>query len=365
MSIRNRLAALLIVLAGPALADGIFNGGGGGGGGGTVTSVAGGCASVANPNPIIAAGTISAFELINPQTGTTYTIANADCGTLTNFTNAANVAVTLPQAGAASQFVSGWFADYRNSGSGIVTITPTTSTIDTTTYRQLLPGQAARIVSDGTNYLVMLGVAGSVIAPSHPGYIAANWYQPLNQGNFVAGIAATANTIKCSFGQVAQRLTISTLGTRVGTLAAGGNVQFALYSNVAGRPGVLLSSTASISTAATGSINGVLGANVQVGGNGANGGANLWWCMNSDNATVVLNGVSGGTAGTGYIGGTQAQVAINAVASTSSGVSCAAAACAGGSSTFGTWPATLVGSTWTIVVDASSPQIVFLVSSVP
>jgi hypothetical protein len=368
MSIRNKLSVLLLLLTGPALADGIFNGGGGGGGGGvgTVTSVGGGCASVAAPNPITSAGTITAVEMINPQTGATYTIANADCGTLTNFTNAGAVAVTLPQAGAASQFIAGWYADYRNSGSGIVTITPATSTIDTIAYRQLLPGQAARIVSDGTNYTVLLGVPGSVIAPSHPGYVAANWYQPLNSGSFTNGAAATASVIKCTFGQVGQRLTISSLGTRISTLAAAGNIQLALYSNVTGRPGLLLSSTPSISTAAAGAFNAALGANQQVGVNGANGTSNLWWCINADNSTVVVNGLSGGTAAVGYIGGTQVNAgASNSLVNMAAAVSCAGAACTGGSSTFGTWPATLVGTTWTIVADASAPQIEFLVNSVP
>jgi hypothetical protein len=47
------------------------------------------------------------------------------------------------------------------------------------------------------------------------------------------------------------------------------------------------------------------------------------------------------------------------------GISCTGASCNGGSSTFGTWPATLAGSTWVNVGTATSPELYFQPFSVP
>ena len=128
---------------------------GSGGGGGTVTSVAAGCGTTASPSPITATGTIFAAEVPNLRAGTTYTIANADCGTLNNFSNAAAIAVTLPQAGSGGNFTNGWYNDVCSIGAGTATITPTTSTIGGVATLVLTTNKCARIVSDGTNYQVV------------------------------------------------------------------------------------------------------------------------------------------------------------------------------------------------------------------
>lgn len=97
------------------------------------------------------------LELVNAQTGTTYTFQNSDSSKLVTASNAAAQAYTLPQAGAASAFLTGWFADVNNKSTnqaGIVTITPTTSTIGGAATLVLNPGGAAHIVSDGTNYQI-------------------------------------------------------------------------------------------------------------------------------------------------------------------------------------------------------------------
>lgn len=97
------------------------------------------------------------LELVNAQTGTTYTFLNSDSSKLVTAFNAAAQAYTLPQAGAASSFLTGWFADIHNkstNAAGVVTITPTTSTIDGAATLVLQAGGFARIVSDGTNYQI-------------------------------------------------------------------------------------------------------------------------------------------------------------------------------------------------------------------
>jgi hypothetical protein len=98
---------------------------------------------------------ITGYEPFNAQTGTSYTLVDGDRGKVITASNAAAQAYTLPQAGASSTFIAGWFADVANistNTAGIVTITPTTSTINGKTTLVLPPGSAARIISDGTNY---------------------------------------------------------------------------------------------------------------------------------------------------------------------------------------------------------------------
>jgi hypothetical protein len=104
--------------------------------------------------PITATGTITGIETVNSQTGTTYAIANGDCGKLVTLANAAPIAVSIAQAGTGGLFAAGWFADVQNTGVGTVTITPTTSTINGGSSLVLLTGQGVRIVSNGTNYLI-------------------------------------------------------------------------------------------------------------------------------------------------------------------------------------------------------------------
>lgn len=88
-------------------------------------------------------------------TGTTYTVGVADQCALLNFTNASNVAVTLPNA--ATTFPAGFRIAVRNGGGGTVTITPTTSTINGAATATLAPGQSADIWTDHTNYVTASG----------------------------------------------------------------------------------------------------------------------------------------------------------------------------------------------------------------
>ena len=89
---------------------------------------------------------------VNAQSGTTYTLLDADQEKLVTVNNIAPVAVSLAQAGASSQFVNGWHVTLINKGAGTVTITPTTSTINGNTSTTLTTGYTLDIWSDGTNY---------------------------------------------------------------------------------------------------------------------------------------------------------------------------------------------------------------------
>src|SRR5436190_6341921 len=91
-------------------------------------------------------------QVVKSQTGTTYPVISSDAGKLLTFSNASPVAVSIPQA--TGSFGIDWFVDVKNLGAGNVTITPATSTIGGLAALVLITGQSARIISNGTNYLV-------------------------------------------------------------------------------------------------------------------------------------------------------------------------------------------------------------------
>lgn len=107
---------------------------------------------------------------VNAQTGTTYTYLTTDFRKLVTHTNAASIAGTLPQASAT--FPAGWYMLVQNRGAGVLTITPTTSTIDGAATLVLNQNEGAIVVSDGTNYFTLRGKAtgaagvGDVVGPS-------------------------------------------------------------------------------------------------------------------------------------------------------------------------------------------------------
>lgn len=97
-------------------------------------------------------GTVAGTYSINAQTGTTYTVVSGDACKLVTFSNAASVAVTLPQA--TGSFAAGWSFDVQNKGAGTVTITPTTSNVNGSSTLTIAQNKGCTFVSDGTNYQV-------------------------------------------------------------------------------------------------------------------------------------------------------------------------------------------------------------------
>lgn len=93
---------------------------------------------------------------VNAQTGTTYTVLTGDRNKLVTFSNASAIAVTLPEAGSVG-FASNYVFTAVNLGAGLVTITPTTSTIDGASTITLSTNQGVTIFSDGTNYFTNRG----------------------------------------------------------------------------------------------------------------------------------------------------------------------------------------------------------------
>ena len=133
------------------------------GGSGTVTSVATGAGLTGGP--ITSTGTIATTYAINAQTGTSYTFLTSDAAKLVTQSNASAIADTLPVA-TTSGFGAGYSFDIENLGAGLVTITPTTSTINGAATLTIPTNMGCTIVSDGTNYQVSacapaMGVTGS------------------------------------------------------------------------------------------------------------------------------------------------------------------------------------------------------------
>lgn len=382
---------------------------GSGGGSGTVTQIDTACGL--SGGPITTTGTISGATTIRSNTGTTDTILSSDCFKVVTENNASAVAVTLPQA--TGSFGATWGYTQINLGAGTVTITPTTSTINGAATLTLTTGQSADITSDGTNYVAALGKGGgsgtvtttgspangnlaqfsgatsvtngnlsgdcttsgtlatNCNAP-HPGYTATNWYSsPAWLGPQSAGTAVgTANRIVCKYGFIPRTITIGALGARV-TTAGTTNFQLAIYASSSGRPGSLLSSTGNITSASTGVQTGALGANKQVGPGGADTGRDVWWCMNvNDTTTAFMAENSSAMSQAAFIGSaTAADLIPSNSAQSQTSISCAGANCNGGSSTFGTWPSSLVGSTWTTNNAGTTgnimPLVIFQAQSVP
>lgn len=105
-------------------------------------------------------------QVVSTKTGLTYTFVNSDCDPngrrLVLFDNASGVAVSLPQAGANGQFLSGCIIKAQNIGTGDVVITPTTSAINEATTYTLAAGASVFIVADAGpsstgNYWVATG----------------------------------------------------------------------------------------------------------------------------------------------------------------------------------------------------------------
>ncbi len=123
--------------------------------GGTVSSVATGCGL--SGGTITTSGTIKRDPVVNAQTGTSYAILNADCGTQIIFSNAGAVAISIAQAGGSGNFLTGWFVDYICTGAAGCTLTPATSTVNGAATLVLTINQSVRLWSNGANYFGNLG----------------------------------------------------------------------------------------------------------------------------------------------------------------------------------------------------------------
>lgn len=87
-----------------------------------------------------------------------YTAVVGDHGTLLTFNSSSAVTLTLPNA---NTLQSNFFAAIENRGSGTLTITPTTSTLDGASSLAVIQNQGCIVFGDGTNYFTMRGISGT------------------------------------------------------------------------------------------------------------------------------------------------------------------------------------------------------------
>src|SRR5262245_14776323 len=113
-------------------------------------------------------------------TAATDTLLDADHLCLVQYNSASAVAVTLPQAGASSQFVAGWTTTIRNLGAGTVTVTPVTSALnETISGKTIATNEWARIYSDGANYTLEKILADAASDGNAYGRLNGAWAQVL------------------------------------------------------------------------------------------------------------------------------------------------------------------------------------------
>lgn len=90
--------------------------------------------------------------VVKADATTSYPVVNSDNCKLITLSNASAVAVSLAQPGASSNFTATWSATFLNLNDGLVTITPSSSTIDGKAFITLVKYQGVRLTSNGTNY---------------------------------------------------------------------------------------------------------------------------------------------------------------------------------------------------------------------
>jgi hypothetical protein len=338
----------------------------------------------ANPAKRVTAAQVKTYANTSAVRATTTTgeaIANSDQNKLVTFSNAAAVACTIAQAGSGGNFAAGWAVSLKNLGAGTVTCTPTTSTVDGAANFTLTTGQGVDLYSDGANYFTQPGKGSSpttdaslltsgtlaaarlpaftgdctaavgtgvtVCTDPHPGYITSNWYIAQGPVNYGTSNAAIANRIVCYYAYYPRVVTIRNVA--VGIVTAGSsNLQVALYRNSAGNPAALIDSTPNMpDTGAAATVTGALGADQQVGPGTANG-RDIWHCSNQNDSTVTYRSAisSASMSGNQFLGSAALTNLLGSGSTSITGRICSGAACNGGSSTFGTWPASLTGTTW-------------------
>lgn len=145
---------------------------------GRVTAAANGTASAVSSvtsssnnlvcSPTTGAVICGATYPIRAVTTTTDTIVAADLGKLVTYSNAASIAISVPQA--TTTFGAGASFDAQNKGAGVATFTPVTSTVNGAASIALAQNQGCSFVSDGTNWQVS---ACTAVAPGGTSTIAS------------------------------------------------------------------------------------------------------------------------------------------------------------------------------------------------
>lgn len=119
-----------------------------------VSSVTGGVGITVSPTT--GAVVVSSLATQRNNTTTSDTLLSTDSGTVVTESNASAVAVGIAVA-STTGFTTGNYWTVKNKGAGLVTITPTTSTIDGNATLTVKQNQSVDFYSDGTNYFTLPG----------------------------------------------------------------------------------------------------------------------------------------------------------------------------------------------------------------
>jgi len=195
---------------------------------------------------------------VNAQIGTSYTVVVADYGQLLTLSNSSAVAVTLPQA-------TGSFATFNffviNKGAGLVTITPTTSTINGAASLAIAQGFGVHIVSDGANYQTLFAFTTQATPAGARASSGLNIDQLTSHGDSSYSIVATDRVVGTSALLSAPRTWTLPLAANVN---AGQTLLVADFAS-----GITPTNTLSVSRSGSDTINGATSAIVLAAANAA------------------------------------------------------------------------------------------------
>lgn len=175
-----------------------------------------------------ATGTAPAFigaNVSRSDAGTTVSVSSTDCGGTVIYTSASAVGVTVPQAGTASM-VNGCNITIT-AGAGIVTLSPTTSTIGYGAFTETswqIQNETITLHSDGTNYEISgltslnFGTAnGNQVGVAPLSSSASNFWQLSVQANGVSAGTITTKQWAIPYPAVLYDLHIITGATNTAT----------------------------------------------------------------------------------------------------------------------------------------------------
>lgn len=243
---------------------------------------------------------------VNSQTSSTYAIDDSDRGKLLvlAYATLSIMAVTLPQAGASSLFISGWFVDIVNEGAETAKLTITTSTCCGAGVLIIPPGASFRLISDGSNYHLR---GFDVALAGQGGFISAGLPVPSFQN---AGSATNLTSVRFIKFVLTQAQLLSRVTTFVVTGVGASTSNLGLYGPSKNKlidSGALATITSSVVITTTLTATLLLPGPYYFAAGSSSGSVVLEGCGNIFTASTLLlsnnTNFYSGTAGNAYSGG--------------------------------------------------------------